>query len=255
MPNGSIATASIVGLVVFPSGFQLQNVFYIPEFTCNLISVSRLLNCNNYKLTFFSNLCHIQDLTSLRMIGLADLHNGLYLLRTTGPHDTMKPMNFSIVNSYSSFDLWHYRLGHPSTKVLKHVATIFPYVQIQDNKICDSCHFAKLHRLPFPSSTSYSLNAFDMVHVDIWGPLAINSVNGYSYFLTIVDDHTRHTWIYLMKNKSEARQLLQNFVSLIHTQYKTIIKIIRSDNGQEFNCPSYYSSLGIIHQKEININK
>ncbi|WJX75247.1 hypothetical protein P8452_58797 [Trifolium repens] len=87
-----------------------------------------------------------------------------------------------------------------------------------------------------------------MIHVDIWGPLAVTSFNGYSYFLTIVDDHTRHTWIYLMKHKSEARQLLHNFISLIHTQYHVVIKTVRSDNGQEFNCPSYYSKLGIIHQ-------
>jgi len=32
------------------------------------------------------------------------------------------------------------------------------------------------------------------------------------FFLTIVDDHTRHTWIYLMKNKSETINLLSNFV-------------------------------------------
>lgn len=87
-----------------------------------------------------------------------------------------------------------------------------------------------------------------MIHVDIWGPLAVKSFHGYSYFLTIVDDYTRHTWLFLMKHKSEARQLLQNFVTLVKTQFQTTIKVVRSDNGAEFNWPSYYVSLGIVHQ-------
>jgi hypothetical protein len=64
------------------------------------------------------------------------------------------------------------------------------------HKVCDFCHLAKQQNLPFPSSTTHTHNAFDMINVDIWGPLAITSIHGYSYFLTIVDDYTRHTWVY-----------------------------------------------------------
>lgn len=40
----------------------------------------------------------------------------------------------------------------------------------------------------FPLSSSVNLHAFDLVHVDIWGPLSIPSFHGHKYFLTIVDD-------------------------------------------------------------------
>jgi hypothetical protein len=105
MPNGSMVTTSIAGLIVFPSGLQLHDVFYIPTFTCSLISVSKLLKNTPYNLNFSADLGIIQDKTTLRTIGLADLHNGLYYLRTTGLCNTLASVNCSHVNSYSSFDL------------------------------------------------------------------------------------------------------------------------------------------------------
>lgn len=39
-----------------------------------------------------------------------------------------------------------------------------------------------------------------------------------------------------------------NFISLIHTQFHITVKTIRSDNGAEFHCPSFYEPLGIVHQ-------
>lgn len=68
------------------------------------------------------------------------------------------------------------------------------------------------------------------------------------YFLTIVDGYTRFTWVYLMKAKSEASQLLISFVQMVQTQFGSTVKVVRSDNGCEFNLPSFYSSKGIIHQ-------
>jgi len=45
------------------------------------------------------------------------------------------------------------------------------------------------------------------------GPLGISSIPGHGYFLTIVDDISRHMWVHLKKNKSEIRDLLRHFVT------------------------------------------
>jgi hypothetical protein len=52
-----------------------------------------------------------------------------------------------------------------------------------------------------------------------------------------------------MKHKSEARQRIIEFITLIENQFKMTVKAIRSDNGPEFIMPSFYASKGIIHQK------
>src|SRR4051812_5725298 len=108
---------------------------------------------------------------------------------------------------------------------------------------------AKQCKLSFPLSTSNTSNCFDIVHMDIWGPIAIPSLDGFQYFLTIVDDYSRYTWTLLMHNKSETRLHIKNFISYCNTQFHSKIKTIRSDNGTEFIMPSYYASLGIIHQR------
>ncbi|MCH80835.1 retrovirus-related Pol polyprotein from transposon TNT 1-94 [Trifolium medium] len=84
--------------------------------------------------------------------------------------------------------------------------------------------------------------------MDIWGPLSIPSMLGYKYFLTIVDDKSRFTWLYLMKLKSETSALIQSFHAMIKTQFNANIKCIRSDNGKEFLLKDFYAANGIVHQ-------
>ena len=43
---------------------------------------------------------------------------------------------------------------------------------------------------------------FELVHFDVWGPCPIISKTGFRYFVTFVDDYSRMTWLYLMKNHS-----------------------------------------------------
>ena len=74
-------------------------------------------------------------------------------------------------------------------------------------------------------------NAFDLIYCDVWGPFAKSTHNGLRYFLTIVDDATRSTWVYLMKSKSDTRPLLISFYKMISTQFHTNIKAIRIDNA------------------------
>ena len=93
------------------------------------------------------------------------------------------------------------------------------------------------------------MNVFDLIHTNIWGLINIPFVLGHRYFLTIVDDYTRHIWIYLMKAKSETGLLLHNFVFLFSkNQFGRNIKIIRFNNGKEFIFSNVYDKFRILHQ-------
>ena len=76
--------------------------------------------------------------------------------------------------------------------------------------------------------------------------------NGARYFLTILDDCTRITWTYLLKDKTETYQNIYNFICYVKNQFAVTIRCIRSDNGTEFTqgkCANLFSKEGIIHQK------
>ena len=51
-----------------------------------------------------------------------------------------------------------------------------------------------------------------------------------------------------MKHKSDASWLIQSFFNMILTQFKTSIKVLRTDNGPEFATDSFYASKGVVHQ-------
>jgi hypothetical protein len=145
--------------------------------------------------------------------------------------------------------LWHFRLGHLSNQRLSQMHHLYPDIHVDNKSICDICHFAKQSKLPYYLSTSIASSNFELLHFDIWGPIAKVYVHGHRYFLTIVDDHSRFLWTILLKNKSKVPSRIQNFIHLIQNQHNVTPKIIRSDNGPEFLLSAFYASQGIIHQK------
>lgn len=84
--------------------------------------------------------------------------------------------------------------------------------------------------------------------MDLWGPFSVASVHNQKYFLTIVDDFSRFTWVVMLKGKFEAQCQIQKFVQLAETQFDARVKVIRSDNGPKFSLPSFFSFKGIVHQ-------
>jgi hypothetical protein len=182
------------------------------------------------------------------MIGSAREHEGLYYLNLTDRIAHVATIDGSHTPSIPKQAIWHFRLGHLSHSRMTRLHTKFPYVILDQNGVCDICHLAKQKKLPYSSSFSKANAAYDVIHLDIWGPISIKSIHGFSYFLTAVDDYSRFTWIILMKHKSETRQHVINLVKMIKTQHNHDVKIIRSDNGPEFLMHDFYSSHGILHQ-------
>jgi len=89
-----------------------------------------------------------------------------------------------------------------------------------------------------------------MIHSDIWGPSRVNNISGSRWFVTFIDDHTRLTWLFLMKEKSDIGQIFQTFNLMIQTQFNTKIQVFKTDNGREYfhsQLESYLNSHGIIH--------
>ena len=103
-------------------------------------------------------------------------------------------------------------------------------------------------RLSFPDNITISSQCFDLLHMDIWGPYAHPSLLGHKYFLTIVDDKSRYTWIIFLKLKSEVSNHIKHFISMVETQFSDKVKGIRSDNDPEFALQNFYGSQGILHQ-------
>jgi hypothetical protein len=105
---------------VCTSNLSLSDVYYIPNLTLSLASVSQLCD-SGYSVMFSSTHCQVQDPHSGRLIGKGRRHGGLYVLDELRVPDTAAststPIDLSSFHlnlSSSKFYLWHSRLGHVS---------------------------------------------------------------------------------------------------------------------------------------------
>ncbi|XP_049935128.1 uncharacterized protein LOC126410301 [Nymphaea colorata] len=123
-----------------------------------------------------------------------------------------------------SFLYWHERLGHLPFGILKQ---LFPDLCSTLNLSlisCDVCQFAKHVRASYPISTSRVNEAFSLVHSDVWGPSGIHTRQSFQYFITFIDDFSRTTFVYLLKDRSEVPHIIETFILLVQTQYGGTVK-------------------------------
>ncbi|CAJ2650467.1 unnamed protein product [Trifolium pratense] len=246
VPTGNAVLVENKGRLIFDNDIKLDNVLFIPEFSCNLISVHKLTHDLDCTVTYHSDFCVIQDRTTRKTIGSGDLLNGVYVLK-----EKMQGTSLA-ANQRDMTTLWHSRLGHPSSQALQHLSHLLR-CNFNFNKIigCDICHKSKQCRLPFPQSINKAEEPFSLIHSDLWGRYHTAAHDGSHYFLTIVDDYSRGTWVYLLKDKTQATGILMNFCKMVKTQFNRDVKTFRSDNGTEFTNSVFKAFLrekGIMHE-------
>ena len=53
-------------------------------------------------------------------------------------------------------------------------------------------------KAPFPSKDSRATGIFDLIHIDVSGEFSYICLGGYEYYITLIDDHSRFTWIFFL---------------------------------------------------------
>ena len=61
------------------------------------------------------------------------------------------------------------------------------------------------------------------------------SIGGSFYFLAFIDDFSRKTWIYFLRNKSDTFSRFKEFKALTKKKFGKFIKVLRSDGGGEYD--------------------
>jgi transposase InsO family protein len=74
----------------------------------------------------------------------------------------------------------------------------------------------------------------ELLHKDLFGPIAYLSIGGSKYGLVIVDDCFCFTWVFFLHDKSETQGTLKHFLRRAQNEFELKVKKIRSDNGSEF---------------------
>jgi transposase InsO family protein len=76
--------------------------------------------------------------------------------------------------------------------------------------------------------------AFELLHMNLSGPITFTSIGGSKYGFVIMDNFTRYTWVFFLVNKSDMFVTFKTFIKWIHNEFEITIKKVRSNNGSEF---------------------
>lgn len=260
--NGQMIAASGKGSIVLQllngngscNNVHIDNVLYVPQIGGNLISVKKLAE-KGIKVTFYQNTCEIRS-PEEKQIGFADAINNLYRLRVKNSVNSV-----TTDNNYCIHD-WHRILGHRSMDAIRNIekeniATGIKLAECRKScknlANCDVCIKGKLTRLPFPKESKYrSIENLQLIHSDLCGPMQTTTPSGKRYVLTFIDDFSRFTTIYLLKEKSETFQKFKEFYETTANKFGHKIKCLRSDRGGEYidkNFVDYLNMKGVTIQR------
>ena len=86
----------------------------------------------------------------------------------------------------------------------------------------------------------------DLIHSDLYGPIPVDTLSGFSYFITFIDDYSRKTWIYFLKTKEfdEVLDRFKEFKALVENHTGRRIRVLRSDNGGEYTSGGFVDFCG-----------
>nr|GEZ09903.1 putative ribonuclease H-like domain-containing protein [Tanacetum cinerariifolium] len=136
--------------------------------------------------------------------------------------------------------LWHRRLGHLNFKttnklVRNNLVRGLPSKCFENDHTCVACLKGKQHKASCKTKLVNSISKpFHTLHMDLFGPTSVSSLNHKWYCLVVTDDFSTFTWTFFLRTKDETSSILRNFITEIENLKDLKVIIIRCDNREEF---------------------
>ncbi|GKD95191.1 retrovirus-related pol polyprotein from transposon TNT 1-94 [Tanacetum coccineum] len=156
--------------------------------------------------------------------------------------------------------LWHRRLSHLNFGTINQLAKQglvrgLPKLKYENDHFCSACSLEKSKKHSHkPKADDTIQEKLYLLHMDLCGPMCVESINRKKYILVIVDDYSRFTWVKFLRSTDETLEVIIKFIKQVQVHLNLIVRNIRTDNGTEFvnqTLKSYYEDVEISHQTSI----
>ncbi|CAI7736922.1 unnamed protein product [Closterium sp. NIES-53] len=146
--------------------------------------------------------------------------------------------------------LWHHRLGHPSLPRLRGMHShllvsglprSLPPLPRSPTPPCLPCVEGRQRAAPHSSSFPPTTAHLQTLHMDVWGPAPICGTDQERYFLLVVDNYTRYTMVFPLRNKADVRGVLIHWIRAnrrqLRERFRQDLPVLRlhSNRGGEFS--------------------
>ncbi|GKA25643.1 retrovirus-related pol polyprotein from transposon TNT 1-94 [Tanacetum coccineum] len=176
-------------------------------------------------------------------------------LYTLSIGDMMKSSPICLLSKASKTKswLWHRRLSHLNFGTINQLAKQglvrgLPKLKFEKDHLYSACSLGKSKKHSHkPKSEDTNQEKLYLLHMDLCGPMRVESINGKKYILVIVDEYSRFTWVKFLRSKDEAPKFIIKFLKTIQVRLNAFVRNIRTDNGTEFvnqTLRIYYEDFG-----------
>lgn len=228
--NNSSMIANQIG-TVNANNCQLKKTLYVPDLTQNLMSVNAITN-NSGTVLFTKEKVEVSKNNKVILTGKKE--DGMYYINI---NKTFEEKSLLTKEKGTALE-WHKRLGHPGKDVLEVLKDVADGIKIEGkcklDDQCEICIKAKQGRLPFSTQRQRAERKLEIIHSDVCGPFETETYDKNRYFLTLMDDYTHFTKVYLIKHKNQVPEIIKNYIEESERELKEKVSILRCDNGGEY---------------------
>nr|GFC39859.1 hypothetical protein [Tanacetum cinerariifolium] len=94
-----------------------------------------------------------------------------------------------------------------------------PKLKFEKDHLCSACAMGKSTKKTHkPQSEDTNQEKLYLLHMDLYRPMRVESVNGKKYILVIVDDYSRFTWVKFLRSKDETPDFIIKFLKTIQVR-------------------------------------
>ncbi|GJU51405.1 putative ribonuclease H-like domain-containing protein [Tanacetum coccineum] len=214
---------------------DFEDVYFVKELKFNLFSVSQLCDKKNSVLS-----PDVKLLDKSQVLLKVPRQNNMYSfdLKNVVPSGGLTCL--FVKPTIDESNLWHRRLGHINFKTMNklvkgNLVRGLPSKLFENNHTCVACQKEKQHKASCKTKLVSSISQpLQMLHMDLFRPTSVRSINHNIYCLVVTDDYSRFSWVFFLATTDETSGIIKTFITGIENQINHKVKIIRCDNGTEF---------------------
>nr|GEV36915.1 retrovirus-related Pol polyprotein from transposon TNT 1-94 [Tanacetum cinerariifolium] len=169
---------------------ELLRVFYIERLGLILFYVEQFYD-SDLEVAFQKHSCYVRDTNASK--------NKSWLW-----HCCLNHLNFGTINDLARKDL----------------VRGLPRLKFEKNHLCSACQLGKSKKHTYkPKAENTIMEVLHSFHMDLFGPMQVQSINGKKYILVIVDDYSRFTWVKFLRSKQNG---------VVERRNRTLMKAART---------------------------
>ncbi|KAI3673186.1 hypothetical protein L6452_39302 [Arctium lappa] len=212
-----------------------RRVAYVDGLKHNLLSISQLCD-KDYEVCFSKKACSVvNEKGKIALSGYR--RENVYVIDMYST--TTENLCFLSKASSDVNWLWHKRLSHLNFKTLnslssKELVSGLPQHSYAKESLCSACEKGKQTKASFKSQQVSSVTSpHQLLHMDLFGPVNIQSIAGKKYTLVIIDEYSRYTWVMFLRCKSDTPEELISFVKKMEVLNNLTVRSIRIRTPQQ----------------------